>query len=85
MSFKITIIGAGSVGFTKKLCSDILKVPEFEDIEIALTDINAHNLDMIAQIIRRIVSVNKLKTRAPSWRRWRVSWVRPTRAWPRRR
>ncbi len=62
-SFKITIIGAGSVGFTKKLCSDILKVAEFEDIEIALTDINAHNLDMIAQIIRRIVSVNKLKTK----------------------
>ena len=62
-AFKITIIGAGSVGFTKKLCCDILKVPEFEDIEIALTDINAHNLDMIAQIIRRIVSVNGLKTR----------------------
>lgn len=63
MTFKICIIGAGSVGFTKKLCQDILKVPEFEDIEIALTDINAHNLDMIAQIIRRIVEVNKLKTR----------------------
>lgn len=63
MTFKICIIGAGSVGFTKKLCQDILKVPEFEDIEIALTDINAHNLDMIAQIIRRIVDVNKLKTR----------------------
>ena len=63
MSFKITIIGAGSVGFTKKLVSDILKVPEFEGVEIALTDINAHNLDMIAQIIRRIVSVNGLKTR----------------------
>lgn len=61
-AFKICIIGAGSVGFTKKLCSDILKVPEFEDIEIALTDINAHNLDMIAQIIRRIVAVNGLKT-----------------------
>ena len=41
MAFKITIIGAGSVGFTKKLCQDILKVPEFEDVEIALTDINA--------------------------------------------
>ena len=53
-AFKVCIIGAGSVGFTKKLCSDILKVPEFEDIEIALTDINAHNLDMIAQIIRRM-------------------------------
>jgi alpha-galactosidase len=62
-AFKIAIIGAGSVGFTKKLCSDILKVPEFEDIEIALTDINEHNLDMIAQIIRRIVEVNGLRTR----------------------
>ena len=61
-AFKICIIGAGSVGFTKKLCSDILKVAEFEDIEIALTDINAHNLDMITQIIRRIVDVNGLKT-----------------------
>jgi alpha-galactosidase len=61
-AFKLTIIGAGSVGFTKKLCQDILKVPEFEDIEIALTDINAHNLDMVAQIIRRIVEVNGLKT-----------------------
>ncbi len=61
--FKICIIGAGSVGFTKKLCSDILKVPEFENIEIALTDINEHNLDMIRQIIERIVSVNKLSTK----------------------
>lgn len=62
MTFKVTIIGAGSVGFTKKLCSDLLKVAEFEDIEIALTDINGHNLEMIAQIIRRIVAVNGLKT-----------------------
>jgi alpha-galactosidase len=60
MTFKIAIIGAGSVGFTKKLLSDILKVPEFADVEIALTDINAHNLDMVAQIIRRIVGVNGL-------------------------
>ncbi|QDY70862.1 alpha-glucosidase/alpha-galactosidase [Qingshengfaniella alkalisoli] len=60
--FKICIIGAGSVGFTKKLVSDILKVPEFENIEIALTDISEHNLDMVAQIIRRIVDVNGLKT-----------------------
>ncbi len=58
--FKITIIGAGSVGFTKKLVSDILKVPEFAGIEIALTDLSAHNLEMIEQIIRRIVEVNRL-------------------------
>ena len=60
-TFKIAIIGAGSVGFTKKLCSDILKVPEFADVEIALTDISQHNLDMIAQIIRRVVEVNGLQ------------------------
>jgi alpha-galactosidase len=63
MTFKIAIIGAGSVGFTKKLCSDILKVPEFENIEIALTDINAHNLEMVQKIISRIVKVNNLPTR----------------------
>ncbi len=63
MSFKIAIIGAGSVGFTKKLVSDLLKVPEFAGVEFALTDINAHNLDMIAQNIRRIVEVNGLPAR----------------------
>ena len=51
MSFKVAIIGAGSVGFTKTLISDLLKVPEFADVEFALTDINPHNLDMIQQII----------------------------------
>ena len=59
-SFKIAIVGAGSVEFTRKLVADILKVPEFADIEIALTDINQRNLDMIAKIIQRIVEVNKL-------------------------
>jgi len=60
MGFKVTIIGAGSVGFTKTLISDILKVPEFADCEFALTDISQHNLDMVRQIIERIVAVNKL-------------------------
>lgn len=60
MTFKIAIIGAGSVGFTKKLVSDLLTVTEFAEVELALTDINAHNLDMVAQIIRRIVEVNGL-------------------------
>ena len=53
MSFKIAIIGAGSVGFTKTLVSDLLMVPEFAGIEFALTDINQHNLDMVAQIIEQ--------------------------------
>jgi alpha-galactosidase len=60
VSFKVAIIGAGSVGFTKTLISDLLKVPEFANVEFALTDINAHNLDMIRQIIQQIVTVNNL-------------------------
>ena len=63
MTFKIAIIGAGSIGFTKKLVSDILKVPEFDNIEIALTDISEKNLDMARQIIQRLVDANKLPTK----------------------
>jgi alpha-galactosidase len=63
MTFKIAIIGAGSIGFTKKLVCDILKVPEFAGIEFALTDINEHNLDMARQIVQRIVDANKLPTK----------------------
>ncbi len=63
MTFKIAIIGAGSIGFTKKLVSDILKVPEFANIEIALTDISEKNLDMARQIIQRLVDANKLPTK----------------------
>src|SRR3569832_584028 len=60
MPFKVAIIGAGSVGFTKTLISDLLHVPEFADTEFALTDINEHNLSMIREIIEKIVAVNKL-------------------------
>jgi alpha-galactosidase len=63
MSFKIAIIGAGSVGFTKKLFTDILCVPEFRDIEFALTDMNEHNLQMIKAILDKIVESNRLPTR----------------------
>jgi alpha-galactosidase len=60
MTFKVAIIGAGSVGFTKTLISDLLKVPEFASVEFALTDINEHNLSMIHEIISAIVMVNNL-------------------------
>jgi alpha-galactosidase len=60
MPLKIAIIGAGSIGFTKKLVSDLLCVPELANAEFALTDISEKNLDMARQIIGRIVDVNKL-------------------------
>ena len=76
--FKVAVIGAGSVGFTKTLISDLLKVPEFAAVEFALTDINAHNLDMIRQIIEKIVAVNNLpaKVTATTDRRAAISGAR---------
>lgn len=53
MSFKITFIGAGSVGFTRRLFSDIMTVPEFHDCDISFMDINQHNLDMVTQLCQR--------------------------------
>ncbi len=63
MSFKIAIIGAGSVEFTRKLFSDILKVPEFENVEFALTDSSEHNLSLIEKVLNTIKDANGLKVR----------------------
>jgi alpha-galactosidase len=60
---KVAIIGAGSIGFTKKLVSDIVSVPELQDVEFALTDISEHNLSMIKCILDRMVEANRLPTR----------------------
>ena len=60
---KIAIIGAGSVGFTRTLVRDILSVPELHDVEFALTDLNPHNLEMIRQILDRLVTVSRLPAR----------------------
>jgi alpha-galactosidase len=62
-SFKIAIIGAGSVGFTRKLVADVLCVAELRDVEIALTDIDERNLAMIHRILETVVEVNKLPTK----------------------
>lgn len=58
MSFKITFIGAGSVGFTRTLFSDLMTVPEFHDIEVAFTDINQHNLEMVTALCQRDLEEN---------------------------
>lgn len=60
MSFKITFIGAGSIGFTRSLLRDLLAVPEFKDIEVAFTDINEKNLDMVTQLSQRDIKDNGL-------------------------
>ncbi|MCG9894341.1 MAG: alpha-glucosidase/alpha-galactosidase [Fimbriimonadaceae bacterium] len=60
MAFKIAVIGAGSVGFTRTMIRDICSVPEFADIEIALHDINPHNLEMVQKLVERDLQANGL-------------------------
>lgn len=60
MSFKIAFIGAGSIGFTRGLLRDVLAVSEFRNIEVAFTDINEHNLDMVTQLCQRDIDTNGL-------------------------
>src|SRR5581483_2803043 len=60
MAIKIAMIGAGSIGFTRRLMQDILSVPELGDTTFALTDISERNLDMVSQLCRRDIEFNKL-------------------------
>ncbi|WP_027085133.1 alpha-glucosidase/alpha-galactosidase [Cohnella panacarvi] len=61
MAFKIAFIGAGSIGFTRGLLRDLLSVPEFHQIEVAFTDINASNLEMVRALCQRDIEDNGLR------------------------
>ncbi|NLX94416.1 MAG: alpha-glucosidase/alpha-galactosidase [Clostridiales bacterium] len=59
MKFKVTFIGAGSIGFTRNLLADLMSVPEFKgELDIWLMDINRQNLDMVTQLCRRDMAEN---------------------------
>ena len=60
MSFKIAFIGAGSVGFTRTLLSDLLTVPEFRHTEVAFMDLSAHNLQLVTDLCQRDIHENGL-------------------------
>jgi len=66
MSIKVAFIGAGSVGFTRKLVRDILTVPELQDTHFAMTDISKRNLDMVAQLCQKDVRANNLPAKVTS-------------------
>jgi len=59
-TFKITFIGAGSIGFTRGLLRDLLAVKEFANIEVAFTDINEKNLEMVTALCQRDIQENGL-------------------------
>lgn len=63
MSFKIAIIGAGSLVFARTVFTDIMSVPEFRDIEIAFTDINPYNLERATALCQRDMEANGITTR----------------------
>jgi alpha-galactosidase len=57
---KVAFIGAGSVGFTRRLLMDILAVPELRDTEFRLMDISEGNLEMAANLCAKMIRDNKL-------------------------
>lgn len=60
MPLKVTIIGAGSIGFTRSQVRDILCIPELQDTEFALTDISRRNLDMVYRLCKRDIECSGL-------------------------
>ena len=63
MRRKIAFIGAGSFGFTRNLVRDILTFEAFQDVEIALMDINKVHLEFIEKAVRRIIEAGKYHTK----------------------
>lgn len=63
MPIKIAMIGAGSIGFTRRLMLDVLSVPELQDTTFAFMDISERNLEMVKQLCERDIQANNLPAR----------------------
>ena len=60
---KITIIGAGSVVFTRNLCSDILLTPALHNSTITLMDIDPGRLAQARDLVQALIDGRKLLAR----------------------
>lgn len=60
---RIAFIGAGSVVFTRNLCSDILLTPALQDCTIALMDLDADKLERSRRLVQAIIDRRGLKAR----------------------
>ena len=58
---KLTIIGAGSVGFTRSLMNDVLLEPALEGVEIRLMDVDEEKLAIAAEYVKKLIEVNNCK------------------------
>jgi alpha-galactosidase len=66
MAVKVAVIGAGSIGFTRMLMRDIIKVPELRDTVFSFTDISPKNLEMVVELCRRDIKHNNLPAKIVS-------------------
>jgi alpha-galactosidase len=60
---KITFIGAGSIVFTRNLCSDVLLTPALQDSTISLMDIDPVRLERSRKLVQAIIDRRGLKAR----------------------
>ena len=66
MAIKVAFIGAGSVGFTRRLFRDILTVPEFAGSTFAFNDISKQNLDMVVKLCKKDLANNDVEAKVES-------------------
>src|SRR5687768_5389519 len=52
---RITLIGAGSVVFTRNLCNDILLTPALQESTIVLMDIDARRLAQARDLVQALI------------------------------
>ena len=57
----ITFVGAGSLVFTRNLCSDVLLAPALQDSTITLMDIDPVRLKQAQAIVQHMVDMRGLK------------------------
>ena len=60
MAIRIAMIGAGSIGFTRRLMRDVLGVAELADTVFAFCDISESNLERVTALCRRDIAHAKL-------------------------
>ncbi len=70
---KITLIGAGSTVFTKRLLVDILSFPELANSTISLHDIDPERLqtsEVVAQKVAQFMDIRPSRPRLTAGPRW---------------
>jgi len=60
---KITLIGAGSIVFTRNLCNDILLTPALQDATLCLMDIDPIRLEQARALVQTLIDRRNLKAK----------------------